>query len=39
MTDRDVVECVLRAFSGLSFPAPEGGSVTVSYPLLFSPPE
>lgn len=39
MTDRDVVECVLRAFSGLSFPAPEGGIVTVSYPLLFSPPE
>ncbi len=33
----DVVNCVVRAFYGLSFPAPEGGLVTVSYPLSFSP--
>jgi hypothetical protein len=32
-----VVACVVRAFQGLSFPAPESGSVTVVYPLLFNP--
>lgn len=31
-----VVSCVVRAFAGLSFPAPEGGIVTVVYPLVFS---
>ncbi len=35
--DRTVTSCVVRAFSGLSFPQPEGGIVTVSYPILFSP--
>ena len=29
--------CVARAFGGLSFPAPEGGIVTVTYPINFSP--
>lgn len=29
--------CVLGAFTQLSFPQPEGGVVTVSYPLVFSP--
>jgi hypothetical protein len=33
----DVVNCVVKAFYGLSFPSPEGGLVTVSYPLSFSP--
>ena len=32
-----VVSCVMRAFSGLSFPQPEGGIVTVTYPIAFSP--
>ncbi|MEO5731517.1 MAG: AgmX/PglI C-terminal domain-containing protein, partial [Byssovorax sp.] len=34
---RAVVSCVVRAFYGLSFPQPEGGIVTVTYPILFSP--
>jgi hypothetical protein len=29
--------CVAAAFEGLSFPMPEGGVVTVTYPLSFSP--
>lgn len=33
----EVVSCVVRAFYGLSFPKPEGGLVTVSYPIAFSP--
>lgn len=33
----EVVNCVVRAFYGLSFPQPEGGLVTVSYPIAFSP--
>lgn len=33
----EVVNCVVRAFYGLSFPKPEGGIVTVSYPIAFSP--
>jgi hypothetical protein len=37
MPDAGVVSCVVRSFYGLSFPAPEGGIVTVTYPLLFSP--
>lgn len=39
MPDRNVVSCVVRSFSGLSFPQPEGGIVTVSYPILFTPGE
>jgi hypothetical protein len=31
-----VSACVVRAFSALSFPQPEGGIVTVVYPLVFS---
>jgi hypothetical protein len=27
---------VQRAFYGVSFPQPEGGIVTVSYPIVFS---
>jgi hypothetical protein len=33
----DVTKCVVSAFSRLSFPKPEGGIVTVTYPLDFSP--
>src|SRR5262249_23012084 len=35
--DRDVTECVRRAFVGLQYPEPEGGEVTVVYPLQFNP--
>jgi hypothetical protein len=37
MPDSNVVSCVVRAFYGLSFPQPEGGIVTVVYPIMFSP--
>ena len=37
--DRGVVACVNRSFYGLSFPQPEGGIVTVTYPILFAPGE
>jgi len=36
LPDSGVVSCVTRAFYGLSFPQPEGGVVTVSYPLAFT---
>ena len=35
--DKAVTSCVIRAFYGLSFPQPEGGIVTVVYPIAFSP--
>jgi hypothetical protein len=35
--DQGVVQCVVAGFRTLSFPAPEGGTVAVSYPLVFSP--
>jgi hypothetical protein len=37
MPDAAVVQCVVRAYYGLSFPQPEGGIVTVVYPIMFSP--
>ncbi|MDI1451577.1 AgmX/PglI C-terminal domain-containing protein [Polyangium sp. 6x1] len=37
LPNADVVACVLRAFRGLAFPQPEGGVVTVNYPVIFSP--
>jgi hypothetical protein len=37
LADSEVVSCVIRAFYGLSFPQPEGGTVAVVYPLMFSP--
>lgn len=37
MPDAGVVSCVVRSFYGLSFPQPEGGIVTVRYPINFSP--
>lgn len=30
--------CVANAFTNLSFPQPEGGTVTVVYPIQFAPP-
>jgi hypothetical protein len=33
--DQDMVACVVRGFGNLSFPQPEGGIVTVVYPLHF----
>ncbi len=34
--DRGVTGCVIRAFTGLKFPVPQSGIVTVVYPLIFS---
>ena len=39
LPDQGVVHCVVRGFGNLSFPQPEGGMVTVAYPILFSPGE
>jgi hypothetical protein len=37
LPDTGVMHCVMSAFYGLRFPAPEGGIVTVVYPLRFRP--
>jgi hypothetical protein len=37
LPDASVASCVARAFYGLSFPQPDGGIVTVTYPIMFSP--
>jgi beta-lactamase regulating signal transducer with metallopeptidase domain len=37
LPDPSVVQCVVRGFSGLAFPPPQGGYVTVIYPIEFSP--
>ncbi len=37
LPDAGVVSCVVRAFYGLSFPQPENGIVTVTYPIVFTP--
>lgn len=37
LPDGNVVSCVVRSFYGLSFPQPENGIVTVTYPILFQP--
>jgi hypothetical protein len=37
VNDASFVVCVKAAYSGLSFPQPEGGIVTVVSPLLFRP--
>lgn len=37
LPDSKVVSCVVSAFYGLSFPQPEGGIVTVVYPIMFAP--
>jgi len=35
--DPKVLSCVVGAFAQLSFPEPAGGTVTVDYPIAFSP--
>jgi len=37
VADNDMNACLLRAMASLRFPPPEGGYVTVVYPLIFSP--
>ncbi len=37
LPDAGVVQCIVRGFGNLSFPAPQGGMVTVVYPISFSP--
>lgn len=37
MPDLNVVRCVVRHFGDLKFPAPDGGNVTVVYPIQFNP--
>lgn len=36
LPDNNVVQCVVRAYYGLSFPEPENGIVTVVYPIIFT---
>lgn len=35
--DAEMASCITGAFAGLTFPVPEGGIVTVTYPLVFTP--
>ena len=37
LPDEAVVDCVVRASRAITFPPPEGGIVTVVYPIVFSP--
>jgi len=37
LPDQAVVSCTVRGFTNLSFPQPEGGIVTVVYPIIFNP--
>lgn len=37
LPDKAVVSCVVRGFANLSFPQPQSGEVTVTYPILFTP--
>lgn len=37
MPDAAVLSCVLRGFGNLTYPQPEGGIVTVAYPIIFTP--
>jgi hypothetical protein len=37
MPDAQVRACVVKGFEKLVFPPPEGGIVTVTYPIMFSP--
>ncbi len=37
LPDSSVVNCVIRAYYGLTFPKPSGGIVTVVYPLILTP--
>lgn len=35
--DPQVVDCVVRGYTSLVFPKPDGGIVTVVYPIIFNP--
>lgn len=37
LPDDAVIACIVKSFNALSFPQPEGGIVTVNYPIMFSP--
>jgi hypothetical protein len=37
LPDREAVRCIAQGFARLSFPEPEGGMVTVIYPIMFNP--
>ncbi len=39
IADAAVVACIVGAFQRVTFPAPESGSVTVTYPFVLSPGE
>lgn len=39
LASQEVVSCVVRSFTNLSFTQPEGGVATVIYPLVLSPGE
>ncbi len=39
IASQEVVSCVVRSFNALSFPSPEGGIATVTYPIVLSPGE
>lgn len=37
LPDTSVVQCILDAYWDLCFPRPEGGIITVVYPIMFEP--
>lgn len=37
LPDSAVTTCIVKSFYGLSFPAPEAGIVTVTYPIMLAP--
>jgi hypothetical protein len=39
LADTRVSACVVESFREIRFPEPEGGTVTVVYPIMFSPGE
>lgn len=39
LPNREVVQCIVRSFHSLSFPEPQGGMVTVTYPIMLTPGE
>lgn len=39
LPDKNVTACIVRSFQTLSFPQPEGGIATVTYPILLAPGE
>jgi hypothetical protein len=39
LPDAAVKQCIVRSFSNLSFPEPQGGAALVTYPLIMTPGE